>query len=79
MIQTHELNRESRLNRRKNEESSKSLEVFQKESIREREEWLMEIERLLDEVDTNKTELSRNSLKKQGFNCVNVFYRFKFI
>ena len=77
MIQTHELNRESRLNRRKNEESSKSLEVFQKESIREREEWLMEIERLLDEVDTNKTELSRNSLKKQGINCVIAFYGFK--
>lgn len=77
MIQTHELNRESRLNRRKNEESSKSLEVFQKESIREREEWLMEIERLLDEVDTNKTELSRNSLKKQGINCVIAFHGFK--
>ena len=77
MIQTHELNRESRLNRRKNEESSKSLEVFQKESIREREEWLMEIERLLDEVDTNKTELSRNSLMKQGINCVIAFHGFK--
>lgn len=64
------------MNRRKNEESSKSLEVFQKESIREREEWLMEIERLLDEVDTNKTELSRNSLKKQGLNFVFDFYGF---
>ena len=37
----------------------------------------MEIERLLDEVDTNKTELSRNSLKKQGINCVIAFHGFK--
>ena len=61
--------RETRLNRRKNEELSKEYDLLKKRTTREKEELLMNVERSLDQIDSLKAENRKNSLRREG-KCV---------
>merc|ERR1739838_309907 len=61
----HMMIRETRLNRRKNEELSKEYDLLKKRTTREKEELLMNVERSLDQIDSLKAENRKNSLRRE--------------
>ena len=60
------LTRETRLNLRKTEDLKAEFDLVKKKLQRKENEWLMQIQRLLTDVDLLKTENERNEIQKES-------------